>query len=230
METEQKQKKLLFAGLTILVLAGIFLYSTSLLDRNTPVIQSAEPQSLVPTDPVPVVPQPQRIKAAEPVIVAEDWKTYKNVKYGFEFRYPKEWPAPVLTVPTQETDTAFLNYESVRTLWHLGVGKQEAACEGELCHLLTMEGYDAGGFNSHQNFQQALIEDLKEDELAWIESEDKLNGADAIVFASGGMCGYRNAYVFSKQMSLYFTAHCGQEDPELGAMFDAILSTLKLTK
>lgn len=42
METEQKQKKILFAGLTILVLAGIFLYSASLLDRNTPVIQTTE--------------------------------------------------------------------------------------------------------------------------------------------------------------------------------------------
>lgn len=51
MDAEQKQKKILFAGLTILVLAGIFLYSASLLDRNTPVIQTTEPQSLAPTLP-----------------------------------------------------------------------------------------------------------------------------------------------------------------------------------
>lgn len=42
METEQKQKKTLFAGLMILVLAGIFLYSASFLDRNTNVIQNIE--------------------------------------------------------------------------------------------------------------------------------------------------------------------------------------------
>ncbi|TXH05368.1 MAG: hypothetical protein E6R05_02225 [Candidatus Moraniibacteriota bacterium] len=43
METEQKQKKILFAGLTILVLAGIFLYSASFLDRNTPYVNNSQP-------------------------------------------------------------------------------------------------------------------------------------------------------------------------------------------
>jgi|GEM_PF-6875308 len=42
MNTEQKQKKILFAGLTILVISGIFLYSASFLDRNTTAIQTAE--------------------------------------------------------------------------------------------------------------------------------------------------------------------------------------------
>lgn len=51
MKTEQKQNKILFAGLTILVLAGIFLYSASFLDRNTPVIQTVDPQSLALTLP-----------------------------------------------------------------------------------------------------------------------------------------------------------------------------------
>lgn len=59
METEQKQKKILFAGLTILVLAGIFLYSTSLLDRNTPVIQTTNPQPLALSLPVPAVEVPE---------------------------------------------------------------------------------------------------------------------------------------------------------------------------
>ncbi len=42
MNPEQKQKKILFAGLTLIVFAAIFLYSTSLLDRNVPVIQAPE--------------------------------------------------------------------------------------------------------------------------------------------------------------------------------------------
>ncbi|TXH07345.1 MAG: hypothetical protein E6Q06_03070 [Candidatus Moraniibacteriota bacterium] len=45
MEAEQKQKKILFAGLTILVLAGVFLYSASLLDQNTPVIEPVTDQA-----------------------------------------------------------------------------------------------------------------------------------------------------------------------------------------
>lgn len=70
METEQKQTKILFAGLTILVLAGIFLYSASLLDRNTPVIQSVDPQSLMPTE---VEPEVEAV--VEPARVSTlDWK------------------------------------------------------------------------------------------------------------------------------------------------------------
>ena len=60
METEQKQKKILFAGLTILVLAGVFLHSASLLDRNTPVIQTTEPQSLAPTLPTSSADEPEK--------------------------------------------------------------------------------------------------------------------------------------------------------------------------
>ncbi|MFA9262572.1 MAG: hypothetical protein ACEQSB_04435 [Undibacterium sp.] len=42
METKQKQKRILFAGLTLLVLAGILLYVASFLDRNTTAIKNME--------------------------------------------------------------------------------------------------------------------------------------------------------------------------------------------
>lgn len=80
MEAEQKQKKILFAGLTILVLAGIFLYSASLLDRNTPVIQSVDTPAVAP---------------AENDLVDEAVK-YKQIrvsdgKVTFTFEVPENW-------------------------------------------------------------------------------------------------------------------------------------------
>lgn len=86
MESEQKQKKILFAGLTILILSGIFLYSASFLDRNTPVIETLEMASSMPgEDSVEVAP------TAKPIL---SWANYWNKEYGFEVMYPKNWSVP----------------------------------------------------------------------------------------------------------------------------------------
>lgn len=84
MESEQKQKKILFAGLTLLVLAGIFLYSASFLDRNTPIIQPVDPQSLVPTEPEAVAPT---IDAEPPRVSTLDWKKAQFDACGGKEKY-----------------------------------------------------------------------------------------------------------------------------------------------
>ncbi len=96
METEQKQKKILFAGLTLLVLAGIFLYSASLLDRNTPVIQSVETTALMPTETEPIVPEPRKYVGVTDEPVNVDPSKYKSVRVSdgktkLTFSVPKVW-------------------------------------------------------------------------------------------------------------------------------------------
>lgn len=226
METEQKQKKILFAGLTLLVLAGIFLYSASLLDRNTPVIQTAEPQLLVPTEPEAVAPKSQGVKEAEPVIVAADWKTYRNTIYGIEFRYPKEWPAPVFNEGSRSR-TGMPENSDVNTMWQMNIGNQERACEGEWCHIFTLEGYVG-------NQQKLFLEELSYMDdmfpVDMIESKRTVNSSEVVVFSEPGMCGYRSAFIFGKAETAKLSALCGDDDSERTAMFDAILSTLKLSK
>lgn len=112
METEQKQKKILFAGLTILVLAGVFLYSTSLLDRNTPVIQTTEPAaSMLDDSPVEVTP------TVKPIL---SWANYWNKEYGYEVMYPSGWPTPGEIVIDNEVPTIHI--------WPGGFG--EGCCQG----------------------------------------------------------------------------------------------------
>lgn len=94
METEQKQKKILFAGLTILVFAAIFLYSASLLERNTPYIQPAEPFVLTPLEKTEPEPRKYTEVTDEPVKV--DPSKYKSIrasdgKTTFTFSVPKGW-------------------------------------------------------------------------------------------------------------------------------------------
>lgn len=230
MTSEQKQKKVLFISLALLVLGGILLCAVAKFEHR-PYSPGQSEQGAIPSTtseslaaPVVIREQPGMSpqEKAEPVVIGADWKTYKNAKYGIEFRYPKEWPAPVFAIVE-----GMEGYEgSGVPLWELGVGKQENACEGQPCYLLGFEGFTSGP----QDSREAIVQSLMENSLAQITAEKKINGADVVVFMEGGMCGYRNAWIFGKDYIIKFTAHCGEDDPELAAMFDAILSTFKLTK
>lgn len=51
----------------------------------TPIVTSTPEPTLTPTPVATIIPTPT------PTIDISDWKTYKNDKYGFEFKYPSNW-------------------------------------------------------------------------------------------------------------------------------------------
>lgn len=112
METEQNQKKILFAGLTILVLAGIFLYSASFIDRNVSVIQTVEPAASILD-----VASEEVVPIAKPIL---SWANYWNREYGYEVMYPANWTTPWETIIDNEVPTIHI--------WPGGFG--EGCCQG----------------------------------------------------------------------------------------------------
>jgi len=63
----------LIIAITAIIIAGIAAYA---------VIQKAE---------APVSAKPEKISGLEQSSATADWKTYRNEKYGFEIKYPRNW-------------------------------------------------------------------------------------------------------------------------------------------
>ena len=84
MDTEQKQKKVLFAGLTILVLAGILLYSVSIFDRQVAQITDTTPPEVLvqglKQQPIQGVSEPAKVSSI-------DWAKVQLDACGGEAKY-----------------------------------------------------------------------------------------------------------------------------------------------
>lgn len=84
MDTEQKQRRFLYAGLTILFLAAIFLYSASLFDQNVTVINQIEsPISFFPD----AQPEPAEESASPMKMSTLDWKNIEFDACGGQTKY-----------------------------------------------------------------------------------------------------------------------------------------------
>ncbi|MFA9262574.1 MAG: hypothetical protein ACEQSB_04445 [Undibacterium sp.] len=205
MTTEQTQKKILFAGLTILLCAGIFLYSASLFDRNVSDIAEIQTPASFQEQLEAVKNEKEKPVVAEvqPVKVTADWKTYKNAKYGLEFRYPKDFQ--VSDFGRQE----------------LGQKKDGKPVVFESLHVSPLSGDD--GFLMHINVSlDKRLLDGPEDRM--MGDEKSIDGTVFKGFSDPGM-GDRSGY-FAKVGSRYYILDAVFDD----GRFDAILSTLKVAK
>lgn len=211
MDNEQKQRRFLYAALTLLFFAAIFLYSASLFDRSvaevnrieSPVSVSGNLQSeiaKITESMVPVVPTKKQI---EPVVVADDWKTYRNTKYGIEFRYPKDFQ--VGDFGRQE----------------LGQEKDGKPVVFESLHVSPLSEDDGFLMHIYVSSDKRLL-DGPEDRM--MGDEKRIDGTVFKGFSDPGM-GDRSGY-FAKVGSRYYILDAVFDDGRL----DVILSTLKLTK
>jgi|GEM_PF-1767969 len=84
-QSGNKPWTLLLIILVVLLLATSLVLAFFLLKTKTPPIIM---QNVFPT---PITPITQVIETQEEITVPNDWKTYKNTKYNFSFRYPNDW-------------------------------------------------------------------------------------------------------------------------------------------
>lgn len=106
-----------------LVLIFVFLFSgIGLAAFNQ--IQTAQLAKQYNID-VPVVSTPHKIKSATSTpsqANIEGWKTYKNDKFGFEFKYPKEWtveeydPVKAKDVAADSDDILWVNFRTEKNI------------------------------------------------------------------------------------------------------------------
>jgi hypothetical protein len=149
-------------------------------------------------------------KDSQQINEIDQWKTYRNEKYGFEFKYKKDWPEPVL-----------VNAKNKESEWVINLGPLlEGIYEGDKGYQLYLAGSASKGYST-------IVRGLNSDELIAIEEEKNIANGKVVVYTEGGMCGYKKAFMVSSQTTINFTAHCGADDKELSDTFDEILSTFK---
>lgn len=69
---------------------GIYWWQKSTLKENVPAPTFTTPTA--PTSPTPTPTPPPKDETSS-------WKTYRNAKYDFEIKYPREWQSPVEHLP-----------------------------------------------------------------------------------------------------------------------------------
>lgn len=175
-------------------------------------------------------PTPTPSSTITPAIKA-DWKTYKNDKYNYSFRYPSEW---VITEICDKADLA---------IWQSASEKNTMAADFSSCPMagsLISADFDRANyfFTVHQGEKKqlgraALLEMLKSN-VGWenvklVESitvdgvEDNYNQADIYTYA--GMTGY--ASIIWTVLNLGYQMNWIDSSDELMETMKKVVSTFQ---
>lgn len=213
--------KSLSKSVLVIAIALVFIAVLAVLampKQNPPIVQPTSTPTTTPiatsisptTNPTPT---PTVSPTPTPIIDISDWKTYRNDKYGFEFKYPKDWIGGGGT----EYDLSKLGDNNILkatgTVFAIGFGDKYSYSRFFSLSIMT------------KNIDEAINFD-------WT-SFGKRTGEPVII---GGVTGeklkgafYGMQYVVKNGKTYFFNQPDAAEKTDW-AKYDKVISTFKFTK
>ena len=130
----------------------------------------------------------------------ENWQTYQNKEYNFEFKYPGDWPTPsTLQKGNWPSDGGYPAKENSK--WKLEIGGLiKGLCEGTDCYQFYFNGYSAKDYNT-------VVNELKNTDLIKILEQTTINESRVVIYNEGGICENKTALIFGQNQTIKFTGH-----------------------
>lgn len=152
-----------------------------------------------------------------------NWKTYRNEGYGFEFKYPNDWPLPIKLKGSEYNNGGFR--VATNSLWKLNVGPiAKGECEGVDCYVYGVEGFIAVN-------PDEVIQKLEADKSVNIENNNNIiNGVRSVMYSESEICGNKNVFIFGEKYTINFSSKCGDDNLNRATIFNQILFTFKFIK
>jgi len=135
----------------------------------------------------------------------ESMSIYKNEELGIKFSYPKSWDAPI----SNGSEISFGPF-------------CETCAEGTGESLMHISEVDS------DNAINKLADIINnKHEYAKLVSNYRKNNYDIFIWEEGGMCGYRQAYVFNNYRAIHISGICLGDDPIKSALLKRIAETVE---
>lgn len=198
------------------------MFAVRILPVNMPVI-SESPQPTPSTD---VIINDETVY---PDSIGANWKTYRNMKYGFEFNYPSKWNVKEKNSTTYDFVTLYEN-NIADTTGNIGIKleKIDSQITTDSEALIIFQAFmDSCSSQIPTECTRKNSDDYK--------LEKQVRIADKIAFQTYGGCCMdfgRHVFLYQNTTSYRFTLlNLGQEGSSLKNedVFNQILSTFKFT-
>lgn len=153
------------------------------------------------------------------------WKSFNDKNLGLSFKIPNDWPEPQSNYAKFDfTDGGYVPYETTGTqIMELGP-IVKGGCEGTDCRFYRIEVYPALD-------TRKIISELQNSPgftLSDNQSYIAVNGNNAIIFQSDGICGNKSAVIFGTDNTIIFNSKCNESSLDNVDEFKKILSTINL--
>ena len=146
---------------------------------------------------------------------------YDNPQLGISFTYPSAWQKHISVKDKSAYGGA----------WSIELGPTCKGCaEGEDAATMTIEEFDPKTAKENTEIIQKAAVNTESSRVISYTSDMSNNGNRIFVFAEGGICGQRSAYVIGASAAVFVSGFCLDDSLMMSNLLDEIAVSVRFTR